>query len=215
MHPLIYVPGDNEWVDCNLTGYKPTERLERLREIFFVGDESLGERTIPLTRQSAQYPENVRWSYGDVTFIGLNMPGGDNYSRRAPGEYKARNDANLEWMSESFDRAKADGSSALMIAIQADPYFERPPEERTGYNDFLDTLERETLDFDKPVVLVHGDSHTFTVDKPMTSSETGEQVENLTRVEVFADPAYWVRASIDTSDPHVFTIEPMRVEETP
>jgi hypothetical protein len=74
-HPLIYVPGDNEWTDCHLTGYDPIERLERLREIFFVGEESLGEETIPLTRQSTDYPENVRWSHGGVTFLGLNVPG--------------------------------------------------------------------------------------------------------------------------------------------
>jgi len=75
LHPLVYVPGDNEWTDCHRTGYDPLERLERLREIFFVGDESLGRKTIPLTRQSADYPENVRWTYGGVTFLGLNVPG--------------------------------------------------------------------------------------------------------------------------------------------
>src|SRR4028118_2004887 len=43
--PLVYVPGDNEWTDCERTGYDPIERLERLREIFFEGEESLGERS--------------------------------------------------------------------------------------------------------------------------------------------------------------------------
>ena len=47
-NPLAYVPGDNEWTDCERTGYEPVERLERLREIFVVGDESLSEGTIPL-----------------------------------------------------------------------------------------------------------------------------------------------------------------------
>ena len=69
-NPLVYVPGDNEWTDCERTGFDPIERLERLREIFFVGNESLGEERIPLTRQSAEYPENVRWSYGGATFLG-------------------------------------------------------------------------------------------------------------------------------------------------
>jgi hypothetical protein len=212
-HPLIYVPGDNEWTDCHLTGYDPIERLERLREIFFVGEESLGEETIPLTRQSTDYPENVRWSHGGVTFLGLNVPGSNNNRGRAPEEYAARNEANLEWMREGFDRAKANGSSAVMIFIQANPGFKRPPDKRTGYNDFLATLERETLAFGKPVVLVHGDTHTFRVDKPMTSS-TGERVENFTRVETFGSPdVHWVRASVDTSDPKVFAFQPEIVEE--
>lgn len=213
-HPLVYVPGDNEWTDCYRTGYDPGERLDRLREIFFVGNDSLGEKTVTLTRQSAEYPENVRWTYGDVTFIGLNMPGSNNNRGRAPEEYAARNEANLEWMREGFDKAHIDGSSAIMIAIQANPGFMRPPEKRTGYNDFLATLERETLAFDKPVVLVHGDTHTFRVDKPMISATTGQRVENLTRVETFGSPdVNWVRATVDTSDPEVFAFRPEIVEE--
>lgn len=213
-HPLIYVPGDNEWTDCHLSGYDPIERLQRLRKIFFVGNESLGEETITLTRQSADYPENVRWTYGDVTFLGLNIPGSNNNRGRAPDEYADRNEANLEWMGEGFDHAEADGSSAVMIAIQANPGFARPLDKRTGYNDFLSALERETLSFGKPVVLVHGDTHTFRVDKPMTSATTGQRVENFTRVETFGNPdVHWVRASVDTSDPKVFTFQPEIVAE--
>jgi hypothetical protein len=220
-HPLIYVPGDNEWTDCHLSGFDPRERLQRLREIFFVGKESLGKQTIPLSRQSDDYPENVRWTYGDVLFLGLNMPGSNNNRGRAPDEYASRNKANLEWMREGFDRAEADGSSAVMIAIQANPGFARPQDERTGYNDFLGSLERETLSFGKPVVLVHGDTHTFRVDKPLTSATTGQRVENFTRVETFGSPdVQWVRASVDTLDPKVFTfqaeiIAENTVEDTP
>jgi hypothetical protein len=213
-HPLVYIPGDNEWTDCYRTGYDPIERLNRLRKLFFVGNESLGEETITLTRQSADYPENVRWTYGDVTFLGLNIPGSNNNRWRAPDEYAARNEANLEWMRKGFDHAEADGSSAVMIAIQGDPGFMRPPDKRTGYNDFLSTLEGETLAFGKPVVLVHGDTHTFRVDKPMTSATIGQRVENFTRVETFGSPdVHWVRASVDTSDPNVFAFQPEIVEE--
>ena len=215
-NPLFYVPGDNEWADCERTGYDPIERLERLREIFFVGEESLGKETIPLTRQSADYPENVRWSYGGATFLGLNVPGPNNNrdDDEASGEYERRNEANLEWMREGFERVEAEESSALMIVLQANPGFELPPEERTGYNDLLAALEEETAAFGKPVVLVHGDTHTLQIDKPMISSTSGERVENLTRVETFGSPVVgWVRAGVDTSDPEVFTFQPETVEE--
>jgi hypothetical protein len=214
-NPLVYVPGDNEWTDCEHTGFDPIERLERLREIFFVGDESLGEATIPLTRQSADYPENVRWSYGGATFLGLNVPGpNNNYGDEASGEYERRNEANLEWMREGFERAAAEGSSALMIVLQANPGFELPPEERIGYNDLLAALEAETVAFGKPVVLVHGDTHTFQIDKPMASSTSVERVEIFTLVETFGSPTVgWVRAGVDTSNPEVFTFQPETVEE--
>ena len=213
-HPLFYVPGDNEWTDCERTGHDPIERLERLREIFFVGDESLGEETIPLTRQSADYPENVRWSYGGATFLGLNVPGPNNNRDEASGEYERRNEANLEWVREGFERAEAEESSALMIVLQANPGFELPPAERTGYNDLLAALEEETVAFGKPVVLAHGDTHTPRIDKPMTSSTSGERVENFTRVETFGSPVVgWVRTGVDSSNPEVFTFQPEMVEE--
>jgi predicted phosphodiesterase len=213
-NPLIYVPGDNDWTDCSRTGYDPVERLERLREIFFVGDESLGEKTILLNRQSTDYPENVRWNYGGVTFVGLNVPGTNNNREQAPDEYAARNEANLEWMREGFSSAEDDGSSAVMIVMQANPGFDRSPERRTGYNDLLGALEEETIAFGKPVVLVHGDTHTYRVDKPMISSASGEVVENFTRVETFGSPdVNWVRAAVDTSTPEVFAFEPEIIEE--
>lgn len=37
-HPLIYVPGDNEWTDCHRRSngsYDPLERLDKLRALFF------------------------------------------------------------------------------------------------------------------------------------------------------------------------------------
>jgi hypothetical protein len=212
-HPLFYVPGDNEWTDCARTGYDPLERLERLREIFFRGDESLGEEKIPLTRQGTDYPENVRWSYGGVTFVGLDVPGPNNNYEGAPGEYESRNEANLEWLRKGFKHATADGSSALMVVLQANPGFELPPKERTGYNDLLAALEEETVAFAKPVVLVHGETHTQQIDRPMTSSASGEQVENFTRVETFGSPEVgWVRAGVDTSEPEVFTFRPKTIE---
>ena len=54
-HPFIYVPGDNEWADCHRAKprtYEPFERLAKLRKMFFPTSQSLGRRTMPLTRQS-------------------------------------------------------------------------------------------------------------------------------------------------------------------
>ena len=51
-------------------------RLTKVREMFFQGDQSLGKRTIRLTRQSddpryAKFRENVRWTQGGVLFVTL------------------------------------------------------------------------------------------------------------------------------------------------
>ncbi|CAN5907740.1 hypothetical protein BH23ACT11_BH23ACT11_29110 [soil metagenome] len=66
--------------------------------------------------------------------------------------------------------------------------------------------------FDKPVVPVHGDSHTVRIDKLRTSEQ---QLLNFTRLETFGSPGvHWVRASVDTRDPEVFTFEREIVEES-
>lgn len=219
--PFIFVPGDNEWTDChraNNGSYDPLERLAKLREIFFQGNKSLGQRTLDLTRQSEQpqyvkFRENVRWNYGDVMFVGLNIPGSNNNFGRTPeadAEYFERNTANLAWMQEAFEIAKHDNSKGVMLIIQANPGFELSPTapNRTGYNDFLAALEAETLAFTKPVVLVHGDTHSFQINKPLFSSKSKRRIENFTRVETFGSPdVHWVQVTVDFRDPNLFKFQ--------
>lgn len=224
-HPFIYLFGDNDWMDCQRWldgGYDPLERLARLRKMFASGDTSLGKRTLRLERQSAQrgyelYRENVRWSYGGVQFVGLHIIGGNNNLRKGRTAYKEfsqRNAANLAWLKQSFAQAKKQNARAVMIIIQANPWFESSRAKRKGYNDFLDLLEQQTIAFGKPVVLVHGDTHFFRIDKPMKHSKTGKTVENFTRLETYGSPfVRWVKATVDPRNPDVFTFESMNGEQ--
>jgi len=221
-HPFIFVPGDNEWTDChraNNGAYAPLERLNKLRELFFAGDYSLGQRTLQLTRQSAdpryaQFRENVMWNYGDVTFAGLNIPGSNNNLGRTPAmdaEYQERNAANLAWLRQVFSAAKQRDSLGLMIIIQANPGFELAPTDpqRTGYNDFIKALEEETLAYTKPVVLVHGDSHYVRIDKPLLDSRSGLRIARFTRVETIGEnDTGWVRVEVEPKDPNLFVFKP-------
>ncbi len=244
-HPFIFVPGDNDWTDCHRAkprAYDPLERLAKLRQMFFPGDQSLGRRTMRLTRQSentqyAKFRENVRWSYGNVVFVTLHMVGSNNNLGRTPdmdAEYTERNAANLAWIRQAFDLAKGGGSRAVMIIAQANPRFENtwppisqkrymlaglgiePPQKRkvTGFDEFLEVLEKETLAFGKPVVYVHGDTHTFRVDKPLFGSTSRRMIENFTRVETIGFPdTHWLRITIDSTDPNVFRIRQEMVKK--
>lgn len=223
--------------------YDPLERLTKLRAMFFEGDKSLGKRTIKLTRQSkdsqyARFRENVRWTLGGVQFVTLHMTGSNNNLGRTPEmdkEYEQRNNANLAWMDEAFKVARHNGSKAIMIISQANPQFEttwsgklkqryllgglgiKPPKEKraTGFDDFLEQLEEHTLAFGKPVVYVHGDTHTFRIDKPLVRSPDGKRfIENFTRVETFGFPnTHWIRVTIDPEDPNVFRFIPQIVKQ--
>ena len=244
-HPFVFTPGDNEWTDCHRAkprSYDPLERLAKLRQMFFQGDQSLGSRTMRVTRQSddpryAKFRENVRWTQGDVVFVTLHVVGSNNNLGRTPqmdAEYAERNAANLAWLAQAFDLAKRNASRGLMIIAQANPQFEnswtpnmqqrylllglglKSPEAKkaTGFDEFLAALEKESLAFGKPVVYVHGDTHNFRVDKPLVGAKSGRIIENFTRVETFGFPdTHWVRGIVDPADPQVFSFRQEIVKE--
>jgi hypothetical protein len=191
--PLVYTPGDNEWMDCA----DPVGRLAFLRDTFFPADESLGEQRLPLTTQRDRgYPENARWTKGGVVFATLNVPG-PNDDIANPDESGPRRLANLDWLRAAFEVAEATEAPAVMIIWQADPF--------TGLFDhafsyLTNELKRRAMEFGKPVVLVHGDTHTYTIDHPWPD------VPHFTRVETHAlvDPTSWIRVTVNPEAAGVF-----------
>ncbi|MCW2902117.1 MAG: hypothetical protein JWO67_4382 [Streptosporangiaceae bacterium] len=214
--PLVYVPGDNEWTDCDRASagsYNPSERLSLVRKMFASTPESLGQRKLKLTRQSAQFPENVRWQYGRVTYAGLNVTGSDNNApqfdsagKQIDGdqaEYTARNTANLDWLDKTFAQAKAAKSAAVMVVIQANMWATDDP--TPHFADTKRKLAQLSIGFPGQVVLVNGDSHFLNIDKPLKDAK-GATIENVTRVQTFgSDQNHWVSATVDPSSPEVFT----------
>lgn len=200
-HPFIYLAGDNDWTDCwrpSNGAYEPLERLRRLRELFFQGPHSLGVNTLPLARQSDgasahPYPEHVRWQHGRVLFAGFNLPGGDNNLGRMPQEHAQRDAAARDWLKQAFVLAHRENLSAVVVLSQANP-FTQSLQPRRGFTGFLDLLAHETAAFGGQVLLVHGDTHHYRVDRPLNHPGTREPLANFTRVEVFGSPSVnWVR----------------------
>jgi hypothetical protein len=244
-HPFIYTPGDNEWTDCHFPkagAFEPIERLERLREIFYPDSQSLGQRKLTVQRQSedprfSKFRENARWRHGGVLFATLHIVGSNNNLGRTPeqdAEYRERSAANLAWLRETFEVAKREGSKGIAIFTQANPRFEHlfpkgrinalhlgsPPKGPSGYVELVPALEAEVVAFGKPVVLLHGDTHYFRVDKPLfrtgekSPGDRGRQIENFTRVEVHGFPdAHWVRIVVDPDDAAVFSFREQIVEK--
>jgi hypothetical protein len=140
----------------------------------------------------------------------------------ASAEYEARNSKNIEWLTESFAEAKTNHYAAVLVLIQADVYF---PFEMSdggyqddflpsltadnGFTDFFTTLAAETKSYSGQVLLVHGDSHYFKVDKAMFNDD-GHITANFTRVEVFgSDENSWVEMTVDPDSENVFSFEPV------
>lgn len=155
-----------------------------------------------------------------MTFATLHVVGSNNnrstVARPSTGneeEYRARNTANLEWLSETFVSAEASGSPGVMLVMQAN-IFEEDTNRPSGFAEFKAALAEETAAFDGPVVLVHGDTHTFRIDKPLSDPGTGAPLPNFTCIETFGSPnVYWVRASVDARNPEVFSFRPELVNE--
>ena len=198
-HPLVFVPGDNDWTDCHgfqAGGYDPLERLAKLRELFSGGEESLGQRRIRLARQSPDYPEHARWRHGDVLFVTLNVPGNANNARQMPEEFRSRSAVVARWLEQSFNLARGDRLRAVVIFMQANPWAS-PTGRYFGFRELLATLAKEALGFDGEVLLVHGDTHRFRMDSPLRDPASGALVANFTRVEVFGSPGMnWVRIRV-------------------
>ena len=227
--PLIYTPGDNEWTDChreNNGSYDSLERLDALRRMFYRDNQSLGRRSIPLTRQSedaryAKYVENAMWSEGNVMFATVHMVGSsNNRGRNAENdrEFAERYDANFNWLRTVFSVARDGGFAGVVLGTQANPGWSGSPvrvsQLGAGFRDTLFTLEEEAIAFGRPVLVIMGDSHIFRIDKPLLGARSGRVIENIMRLEVPGDTnVHWVRIRVDPSRRGLFSFIHEDVEE--
>jgi hypothetical protein len=241
---FIVTPGDNDWTDCHRTNngnYVPTERLAKFREIFYPEPtRSTGQRPAAVVPQSAftgfeKYVENTLWRFNGTTMATVHVVGSNNnlapWNQIDPAdsfenpradrlaEFTEREAAALAWIDKVFDTAMQNSSAGVLIAMQANPAFESATTSnaRRGFNKVIEKIVARTIAFAKPVLVVHGDSHYFRIDKPLAGPVAPSGVatlENFTRVENFGSPnVHWVEIFVDRRDPNVFTAIPRVVKE--
>jgi hypothetical protein len=223
---LVYTPGDNEWTDTHSEKggrYVPTERLAKIRELFFAEERSLGQKPIPLATQRhdprfAIFVENARWSHGGVLFATVHTVGShNNRQEHVPGameEFALRDVANEAWIRAAFAEARATGAAGLAVFFQADPCAsdKAKPGYAEGFERFLTTIEAEAGTFAKPVLLVHADEHRYRLDVGMKFKLTGPAAPNVTRLETFgASNVHGVLVAVDPTSDAVFLPGPLIV----
>ena len=194
-HPLVYTPGDNEWTDCDIAamgGFDPNERLDHIRRLWFSEAKSLGAPAMDVVRQAdvsaahARFVENLRFE---------------------------RDAANSAWLADSFRRAIDGDYAAVVVALHAEMF----ESEGNMFSPFAETIRQLRLGaarFEKPVLLINGDSHGFVLDRPLYEArgESGTPANaNLWRLEVFGAPEIGaVEVSVDPADPTVFSFKALR-----
>jgi len=140
----------------------------------------------------------------------------------ATAEYQARNIENIAWLKAAFAEANANHYAGILIDIQADIFFpielsDGGYQEKflpsldasNGYSDFFHTLIEETHAYAGKVLLVHGDSHYYKIDKPMFNAD-GRLTANFNRVQVFGSlDNSWIEMTVDPKSENVFSFEPV------
>ncbi len=226
----------------NNGGMDTLERLAHVRKVMFPSSNSLGQTQIALEHQGKpgqKFVENTRFTRGRVVFVGLNVPGSNNNlilnakecsnksARKAEqcdaanAEHLERDAANVAWLAESFAQAKARNARGLVMVFQGDPGFDLPETEDEdesaapgviGYRNFMKAVVEQTEKFNGQVLLVHGDTHFFKMDKPLYSPT--KLLPNLTRVQTFGSPSlHWVKVTVDPPSANVFTVHPVIVQQ--
>lgn len=228
--PVVLTPGDNEWTDCHRERagrFDPLERLAKLRSLFFpVVGRTLGRRQMEVDSQAAIFPEwrtfreNVRWTRGRVHFATIHMVGSQNGTPEFEGrtdkndaEVVQRTRAATVWLRYVFAEAKEDAAGLFLTTHASMGLEQTSDEDPEVYREFLSVLREETIRFGRPVVLAHGDSHYFRVDKPLRDAETRQRLTNFTRVETFgSSDVHWIEVTADPQSGNVFSFAQRIVE---
>ena len=224
-HAFIYIPGDNEWVDCRRPtngAADPLERLQRLREIFYTDQKSLGAHSITLLNQSdvfahdavlSRYRENTLWTEGGIVFATVNVQGSNDnvgFNARSDQEQVERTRANIAWLQFAAAEAAKNECVARGIFLQANPGFESTVESvsKSAFSDFLVAFESTARALGKPMLFMHGDTHEYRVDRTYRSPLDRRAIDNVTRVQTYGSPfVNWVRVTVNPLNPgNPFTI---------
>ena len=98
--------------------------------------------------------------------------------------------------------------------MQADPSFRAKHGDGSGFKDTLDALSRHAAEFGKPVLIIHGDSHAYTIDQPLLHPDGKKILDNVVRLEVFGDEhVHAVRVLVRPDEPMPFAFQPLFVPE--
>ncbi len=227
---LVYTIGDNEWIDCHRKAagsYNPRERLAKLREMFFANPaKSLGKTPLDVESQAllmpefSTYVENTRFAKNGVMFLTAHVPGSNNgfeaQDLEGVKEFFARDKANIAWIEAGFAKAKADNAKAVVLFMQAEfdeSRFQNGAMPRqSGFTNTLDAIEAGAKSFGKPVLLIHGDEHYFSI-APLKNSK-GRPIPGVNKLMVYGDTlVHAVRVLVDPDSSNVFGFVPLIVPE--
>ncbi len=212
---VIVSLGAGDWSNCPSESGRSSAigRLNRLRDLFYFDDFSLGASKIPVTRQSTiakfrGFPENSRWQIGDIMFATLNLPANNNNYILAAGrnsEFEDRLIANRDWLNRVFTYALREKVAGIVLFSDGNPMAvsRGSASQRDGFAETRKQLAALTEKFPGRVLIVSGQASGT---KGPASLRWRGKIGELT------GEAGWTKVKVDVAQPSVFSIEPHHVQ---
>ena len=208
---LIVSLAASDWSACHTDAGQSLaiERLNRVRELFFETEFSLGASRLPLLRQAGMqkfraYVENVRWDIGSLVFATLHLPANNNDFISAAGrnsEFEDRLIADREWLQRTFNIAVQKNAAAIVLFCDADPL--ALPERagrlelgmrRDGFLEVRKQLQALSAHFSGRVLIIHG--------KASGTAEPGITWHG--NIGTLAPSSGWLKVAVDVTQPTLF-----------
>ena len=231
--PFIFTPGDNDWSDCKSEEQSGKDFLALVRTVFFpevgqlAGAPDFSVRSQAAGEDFPEVVENVIWEREGVVFATLHMIAFSGLSIFDDDREERERlvEAGEAWLDHVFRVAQETDARGVFVALQADPwptsgsarYFEalepKHLNERSEFSGFKEKLVEHARRFRRPIVVGHGDTHLYRVDKPLHDASL-ETLQNVTRVEGFGSPdGHWVRVRVEPDREEVFSFRQEWVPE--
>ncbi len=182
--PLFIIPGDNEWNDCLIPS--PETAWGYWVKHFMRFDQNW-QHNLPVFRQLDR-EENFSFVIDNVLFLGINIVGGRVHDEE---EWKVRLQQDFDWVQKNMDHYGEDLSSVVLFG-HAHP--------NPSHKLFFEQFNVLAKSFEKPILYLHGDGHTWVHDHPF-------EAKNILRVQVdqgAKGPPVQVRVTNDPEEPFKF-----------
>lgn len=204
---LIVSLAASDWAECKAENGKSAAngKLNRLRELFFTDDFSLGDSKLAVIRQSLtpqyrDFVENARWEINRIMFATINIPANNNHYVLDAGrnsEFEDRLVANREWLSRIFTTATRKKFSGIVLFSDGNPLATgSTTDQRDGYAETRRLLKALAVKFPGKVLIVHGAS------VPPAAPSRIQWQANLGEL---AAGGTWTKITVNRSGPALFT----------
>ena len=165
---LIVSLAASDWAECKNEAGKSAAngKLNRVRELFFSDEFSMGASRIPVIRQSMtakyrSFSENARWEMGRTMFATLNLPASNNHFIFDAGrnsEFEDRLIANRHWLQRIFSAAMQKKNAAIVLFCDGNPLAIPRAVKRDGYAEIRSQIKSLAKKFPGKVLIVHGEA---------------------------------------------------------